>query len=540
MKKNCIQNNILLTSFCLIFLSIISILLIASCSNQESLNDKIINSISKDDIALIYTNDVHGTSTKNIGIDGLSHIKHSVENKTNNVLTIDGGDFAVGPYISKLSNMQFPATMMNKIDYDYAILGNHEQDQNMEDIKNFINTSGAQFLSCNYNDINLKHYDIKNFGDIKIAFIGITSVSDNDDASQLFQIIQNDVNNAKAEGAQLVIAISHLGESKKVHDSISSDLVAENTYDIDAILDAHSHSAIECMNVSNKNGNEIKIMQAGSYLSHVGIVKINKNKELSFNLIKDYQSKDNDITQFMSNEKEKYGNDINQVVSKSDYNIPYHGEGNMVALSREDPLGNLISDSYKTITKADCALVNATAYRSDLPEGDITKENICDIFPFESNVVTIKVTGQQIMDALEHSYRYVQKDYRDEDDNPIGTNSGFLQVSGLKFDINTNIKSSVQFSGRNNFAGVADKRRIENIQIQNNENWENLDCSKEYTLATSAYLADGGCGMSMLNVANKIDHQTDTQILCDYINNHLYNKVKDKYSNTDERINVIS
>lgn len=64
--------------------------------------------------------------------------------------------------------------------------------------------------------------------------------------------------------------------------------------------------------------------------------------------------------------------------------------------------------------------------------------------------------GSQIMDALEHSTRYTQAQFKDKNDNPVGSCSDFLQVSGLKFSINTKIQSSVTTTDKNTFTGVTD------------------------------------------------------------------------------------
>lgn len=442
--------------------------LIVSCTNTQEQNNKIINSIDKDDIAIIYTNDVHGVSDKNIGFDGLAHIKKTVAEKTPNVLTVDSGDFAIGTYICNKSQMQFPATMMKKIDYDFATLGNHEQDQETDKIEKFIKNSGTQFLACNYNKIQLPNYKIHEMGGVKIGFIGVCSSEQDNDCSLLYNSVQSSVNQAKNEGAEIIIALTHLGDGKKIHNSFSCDALIQNTAGIDICLDAHSHSDIESTHIKNKNNEDVLYTQAGSMLKYVGLLKINKNRQFEAKLISNYSEKDDDITQFMKDEKQKYDPNINQIVTKTNYALAYKGEGNMVATSREDELGNLICDAFKDAANADCALINATSYRSDLPKGDITKENLYDIFPFEDKVISVSLSGQQIMDALEHSVRYTQAQYKDEDDNPVGSCADFLQVSGLRFSINTKINSSVEITGKNTFVCVKGQRKVENIKINKN------------------------------------------------------------------------
>ena len=138
---------------------------------------------SQEDIIILFTNDVHCGIEENIGYAGLVQYKKWVEEKTPYVTLVDCGDAIQGEYIGMASNGEYIVDIMNEIGYDLAILGNHEFDYGMEQLEKLISKANAQYLSCNitYTGKNenaltkVKPYEIVEYGDTKIAYIGIAT-----------------------------------------------------------------------------------------------------------------------------------------------------------------------------------------------------------------------------------------------------------------------------------------------------------------------------------------------------------------------------
>ena len=80
---------------------------------------------------------------------------------------------------------------------------------------------------------------------------------------------------------------------------------------------------------------------------------------------------------------------------------------------------------------ADVAIINGGSLRADIAKGEITKGNVLDVMPYGNDVPLIKVTGQQILDALEWGAKDVP-----------GESGRFLQVSGLTYEIHADKDSS--------------------------------------------------------------------------------------------------
>ena len=128
------------------------------------------------------------------------------------------------------------------------------------------------------------------------------------------------------------------------------------------------------------------------------------------------------------------------------------------------------------------------------------------------------------MDALEFGVRELP--------NP---SNGFPQVSGLEFDLNTDIDSSGK-TENNKFINVVGERRVSNVKV----NGENLNLTKLYNISLLEFIRNGGDGYSMFTkyrVHNESIH-TDTDPLIYHIKNNLNHKILGKYKELQRRLNM--
>ena len=138
--------------------------------------------------------------------------------------------------------------------------------------------------------------------------------------------------------------------------------------------------------------------------------------------------------------------------------------------------------------------------------------------PFGNALCVVEATGQQILDALEWGAR-----------NVPGENGGFLQVSGLTYEIHTYIESSCTADENGLFTGVDGEYRVKNVKVAG----EDLDLTKTYTVASHNYmLKDGGDGFTMFQGCNLLQDEIklDNQVLIDYITGTLEGVVGEQYA----------
>ena len=529
-----------------------------------------LDSISPDDTVIVFTNDIHGyvlNSDTCIGLDGLQYFMDEVRSKTGNVILVDSGDSYQGNYMCLKSKGSYVSDLLSELGYDVVALGNHEFDFGLNRVCELASGSSYSTVCCNLQytgrDENIKNglsgiYPYRIIDGI--AFIGVDtpSVADSlkketvnedgecsfhmgqNDPEEFYEIVQSNINECKAMGASTIIILSHLGDYAKNQSDYSSDKLIENTSGIDILLDAHNHTIIDGNEIRDKSGNMVPVYSTGARLTHIGAIILHKDKTFDGYLIDRVGGKDEAITAKINDLKAAIDPNSGTVMTKGNLYIPYWGEGNMKNTSREDPLGNLLADAYRYCGKADIGVLNATSYRSELPKGDITMENLYDLLPFSEALVVLEVNGLDIMNMLECSCRKTADIYADEAGIPVGSNADFLQVSGLKYDIDTTIESGLMTSKANTFDNFSAARRAKNILIEIDGKYEPLDENRTYTVATSSYLAGGGCGLSMLKDCPRTETGlSEADALIMYINSLNGDLVKD-YSGEQGRIGIIS
>ena len=185
---------------------------------------------------------------------------------------------------------------------------------------------------------------------------------------------------------------------------------------------------------------------------------------------------------------------------------------------QETNLGDLCADAYRAMSGAEIAFVNGGGIRVDIPAGDITYGQIIAVHPFGNEMCVIEATGQQILDALELGAM-----------NTPGESGGFLQVSGLTYEIDLSVPSSVQQDENKMFTGVAGDYRVKNVMVGE----EPLDLTRTYTLASHNYmLKSAGDGYAMFQGCKLLQDSVmiDNQVLINYIVDVLGGVVGEEYS----------
>jgi len=543
--------------FIKLFLAILMVLCLVGCQN----NDK------KEDIVILYTNDVHCGIDENIGYAGLAAYKKYMQTKSDYVTLVDCGDAIQGDVIGSVSNGEYLVDIMNEIGYDYAIFGNHEFDYGMGILNLLLNEAKAQYLACNikYSGTKgnalekTKAYDIKTYGDKKVAFVGVATPESitkstptyfqedgkyvytfsGASAEELFSTVQATVDEAKKAGADYVIVLSHLGDDEASEPFTSTNLVAK-TNGIDVVLDGHSHSVVASRILQNKDGANVTVSSTGTKLEYIGQLVIAKDGVISTTLVS-YNQVDEAAGEFVSTIKASYEETVNKVVASSEIDLLMKKDGVRVVRNRESELGNLCADAYRVIGNADIGILNGGGIRNTISKGDITYANIISVNPYGNMLTVVKATGQEIVDALEMASRSCQA-VASKDGNAVGENGGFINCSGMKYTIDTSIASTIETDEFGNFKAVGGARRVCDVQVMDKDgNYQPIDLTKEYTVACHNYmLKSGGDGINMF-MDNEIvvdESMSDYQVLITYITDYLGGTIKATDAKIEGRITV--
>ena len=517
------------------------------------------------DIVVLYTNDVHCAIDSNIGYAGLAKYKAEME-KDNFVVLVDAGDAIQGDTIGTVSKGEYLVDIMNEVGYDFCVLGNHEFDYGTDVLASLLKKADAQYLNATIeytgNGNNLLKdtvpYVIERFGFLDVAFIGVSTpesitkstpryfmedgqfVYDFAAGEDLYAAVQGYVDEVREKGADVVVVISHLGVEEGSEPNRATDLIA-NTTGIDALIDGHSHTTEPSMLVADKSGRKVLYTQTGTKLNNIGKLTISKDGSVKAELVAEAE-KDEAVTAFIEDIKAQYESLVNTVVAHTEVELSITDENGVRAVrNRETAIGDLCADAYMAVADTDIAFVNGGGIRATIKKGDITTANMISVHPYGNALCSCYATGAEILDALEHSVVNTAATAA-SDGKAVGESGGFLQVSGIKFTIDTSIPSSVKKDDKGLFVAVEGERRVKDVFVEENGEWVPIDPEKTYTVACHNYLLqDMGDGYTMFTdnvyILDKV--LIDNQVIINYICDFLGGNVGTEYAEPQGRITVI-
>ena len=515
------------------------------------------------DIVVLYTNDVHCTADDGMAYAYIAGYKAEMQREygSSNVTLVDNGDAIQGGILGSMSKGSWIIELMNAAGYDLAIPGNHEFDFQMDTFLDITkNQAGFPYVSCNFVDSNnqtvLDSYKMITYGDVDVAYVGISTPEtltkaapayfqndkveyiygfcQGDNGQELYDQVQKTMDEAIAAGAEYVVALAHLGDDTESSPWMSTEVIA-NTTGIDVVLDGHSHSTVPSQIVKNEKGEDVLLSQTGTKAESIGKLVIGADGKLSTELVP-LSSVETGSDSYLKTEtavkniQKRYQEKANEVVATSDVALTVNdpATGKRAVRSAETNLGDLCADAYRVMLDADVAFVNGGGVRDNIAAGEITYGDIIAVHPFGNMACLVEVTGQQILDALELGSAYVGE----------SESGGFLQVSGLKYTVDTSIKSSVVLDDASNFVKVDGARRVKDVQILDKatNTYKAIDPKATYTLASHNYmLKDGGDGYAMFGKDNvkilKDEVMVDNQVLIQYIKDTLGGVVGKEYAN---------
>ncbi|MBQ0040447.1 MAG: 5'-nucleotidase C-terminal domain-containing protein [Clostridiales bacterium] len=510
-----------------------------------------------DNIVILATSDIHANvGADTAGFKGLRSIQQEMKSQYKNVVMVDNGDSIQGGSGGFLTKGTAVVKLINAIKYDVIVPGNHDFDYGVDYFLKDIASSikSAQIVSCNFRRAGddgsyFKPYAIKKYGDIKVAFVGITTPETltkskptnwydekgnkkydfygANDGKELQAQVQKSVDAARAAGANYVIALGHLGKTGDTANPWKSQDIIANTSGIDAFIDGHDHLKYSD-SVKNVNGKEVPRIAIGTKIEAVGKIEIKTDGTISVDVIEEFptESTDTNFDALIKEINDEIGKITSQKIGTSKYNLITHdADGNRLVRKQETNLGDFCADAIRTVMGSDIGIVNGGALRTDLKKGTITRGNILDIFPFGNMMCECEASGQEILDALELSAMNVGK-------SEFG---GFLQVSGMTYCINPNIDSPVVLDEDSNFVKVDGARRVYNVKVGG----QPINPTKTYTLACHNFkLKSGGDGYTMFKDNKFIQDEVilDSELLMEYIKKNLNGEIGSRYAKSQKRI----
>ena len=450
------------------------LMLLTSCSL-----DDIIDIILEDDPVIIHDdkqvnilsiNDTHGASISDestTGLDKVQSVIETLEEQNGKYIKIANGDIYQGGYLSNATNGLIMVDMLNKMNFDCFVIGNHEFDWGLDKIALYKDGDlsngelNCKYICCNivYKATNerpswIDEYEIVENHGYKVGIIGAIGASlESSISSELVQdynfinpderIKELSKELRNKHSCDLVILSIH--EYNQTHNEEIASFPYESR--IDGIICGHSHQKINEYEKTNYNY-QIPVVQNYNMNGSISTIVYTLDEEINITntLIKHYEPSNYPINQIINNIKNDYES------------LSYAGEEVIFTaksyLSKED-LGIMIAKSMEEVSQSDIAFLNVGGTRTSVSKGKVRMKDILEIFPFDNNIYVFEMSGYLLDKLIKENkdYLYLSKEIN------IDTNKKY-KVATIDFIFN---KKSYNYYFKNSNA--------ENLPVTARENF---------------------------------------------------------------------
>jgi 2',3'-cyclic-nucleotide 2'-phosphodiesterase (5'-nucleotidase family) len=392
-------------------------------------------------ISIINTTDLHGhilpTKTyEGIGdVGGLARCSTLIRQwRTQNPdnLLVDAGDLYQGTHLSRRNEGALMVKLLNKLNYDAWVLGNHDFDWGIEPAQAAVRDSKMPVLAANLNIdgklagslaadshpfSKIAPYKIFTVAGFRIGVLGLTTpglpfwlrpeMISGIEPLDPSVTAKNTIAAMQAEGVDAIVAVGHMG-SKFGKDDFANRVneILKDNRDIDVYIAGHTHQDMANYSISGA-----LYTQASYYGIHLGRIDLTFSRE-SRKLVHKRAH-----TIFMDNRFEP--DPFVLAVARDQIDITEEELSKPVCtvtapLSAKFTPG-VPNDQEKLIAAAirhalDQKKVNVDAVlhgaflETEIPAGKKTMADLWDIIPYENMIVTASLTGAQIVTMLEEIF----------------------------------------------------------------------------------------------------------------------------------------
>lgn len=400
-------------------------------------------------LTILVTSDIHGNiypihyrtnEYADLGLAKIATVIKKMKQKERHILLIDNGDLIQGSpltdyYVKYCPEKENPMIkVLNFLNYDCAVIGNHEFNYGFPILKKAVRESRFPWLSANILNAQTgkpyfgKPYIVKTFGSLKVAILGLTTsyIPNWENPNHIQSLLFEDVIESARKWVSFIreheqpycLIVSYQGGFERHFDT--GELMEKETGEnvgyklcmeiqgIDCLITGHQHRQIENVVV-----NQTIVVQPGFNGQALGKVTItfvqqdekwkivNKQSEI---LRLNEVCEDKEIIQLCYEYEKATQEWLDQPIGKID--------GDM---SIQDPFQVRIQDHpfIEFINKVQMDAANAEISSTALFHneakgfyGDVTMRDIVSNYVYPNTLVVLKVTGKDIKDALERSASY--------------------------------------------------------------------------------------------------------------------------------------
>jgi len=411
-------------------------------------------------------------------------------------ITVDAGDQSQGTLFYTTYRGKAEIEMMNMIGFDAMTLGNHEFNHGPDSLAEMLADADFPIVAGNVRvpaghalAPMVRDHLVVEVGGERVGILGITTpdtvflsspgpVTFDDEIEHL----QAAIARLRGDGVHKILLLSHVGFNR-------DQVIAASVDGLSAIIGGHSHTLLSnsvegtpdyATMVASPSGRPVPIVQSYAFSRYMGDLTLEFGEDGavvaatgdSMLLDAGYEPAA-DVVARVAALAGPIETLKNTPVTELSASIDGSREN---CRTRECEMGNTVADASITrIGNPDypIALVNGGGLRASLEAGTLTLGDVLTVLPFQNTLVTFKLRGSILLEALEHG------------SNAIEEGAGrFLQVGGLRYAIDQSV--------------APNEGRVSDVEVMTAAGWAPLDPDAEYGIITNNFIAAGGDGFAML------------------------------------------
>ncbi|MGF1628649.1 MAG: bifunctional metallophosphatase/5'-nucleotidase [Kiloniellaceae bacterium] len=397
-----------------------------------------------------------------------------------------GGDSISPSLLSGFDKGAHIIDLFNEAELDLMVLGNHEFDFGAAVTRERVAEARFPILSANAIDTTGTLIEgtlatwTREVGPYTVGFIGLTTPETPEISSAegvtfkpLVETARGLSDNLRSNGADLVVALAHTG--------IVEDLELVNgDSGIDILLSGHDH-----LEITYYNGQRA-FVEAGSQGEKLMVVEVTMDTvddggsqkfvwEPQFRIVSTAGVEpDAAMAAKVQTYLDQLSKELDVALGKS--STPLDSRRASVR-GGETAIGNLIADAMRAGVNADVAITNGGGIRGDKTYDagiTLTRRDIQSELPFGNRTVKLQVTGEQLVEALEHGVSRVEEGA-----------GRFPSTSGLAMTWSRSAPPG---------------ERVKSVSV----NGKPIEMTATYTVATNDFMAKGGDGYVIFTEARTL------------------------------------
>ena len=450
---------------------------------------------SKKEIVLLHTNDIESVYEPIPAtwrddmelIGGISHLAtliRDVRESESITFLVDAGDIFTGA-LSKKSEGKLPFDLYSAMNYDTLTLGNHEFEYGWEKLVETIPRANFPVLNANIlheasGKLIAQPYTILERNGVKVGVIGVMGIDAFYNTMASFHrtglTIKDPTETAQywadkiRDEVNIIVVLTHQNRTAPMQTNKESDPSVQRGFDedyamagnlrgVDVIFGGHSDNGLKQPVIHPETGTVIGLtFGQGMHLGYTKFKVDTQKHDAEF--IEGYLIPVNSNQLPEDKQTAALINDYRKIYPELLEVLAIVNEPLMRKYNQESDIGNLLTDYMREAAQSDIAFLNSGAIRADFNTGNVTLEQLINVYPFKDNLTVIELTGNQIKELIEYS---------------LTLPYGIGQISGLEIKYDSSLNPM---------------KRVIDIKVDG----KGLLASKKYTVSVSGYLAKGGDG----------------------------------------------